>query len=341
MSKYRLVLCNRDTGEVTFAGVNPRKNAPCPICGKPDWCLIDAERGLTICQRVESPHKIGEAGWLHGRTRPSEARWIVRPGSQPEQAEIDWEAVHARCMDNLGELGNRNALAVEALAEQVGIDSDCLQCLEVGCLPDRLCWTFPMRDEHGRIIGMRTRTIDGRKFAIPGSRNGLFIPIAVEDGRGPLFIEEGPTSTAAVLQMGFDCIGRPSCSACVDMTVRWCRAHKREIGIIANADSAKVHGSEVHYPGQEYAKILASALVDNGLSVKVLLPLKGKDSRDWLILGGTRFQLRSAYQSTGYHVVAVKASTPSDPHERHFTKSLSSAQVHPGRVMDTKEVAQP
>lgn len=41
----------------------------CPICGKDDWCLVDAEDtdnpAAVICSREESPRGYGEAGWLH------------------------------------------------------------------------------------------------------------------------------------------------------------------------------------------------------------------------------------------------------------------------------------
>lgn len=48
-----------------FARVS--RTNPCPVCGKPDWCLI--ERGTsprrTICARTPSNRRAGHAGWIH------------------------------------------------------------------------------------------------------------------------------------------------------------------------------------------------------------------------------------------------------------------------------------
>lgn len=51
---------------------------PCPICGKPDWCLISEDGIAAICARIESDMIIGEkgAGWLH---RLEEAKPITVP----------------------------------------------------------------------------------------------------------------------------------------------------------------------------------------------------------------------------------------------------------------------
>ena len=39
----------------------------CPVCGKPDWCLISQDSKAAICARIESDKPAGNkgAGWLH------------------------------------------------------------------------------------------------------------------------------------------------------------------------------------------------------------------------------------------------------------------------------------
>src|SRR5689334_20739084 len=38
---------------------------PCPVCGRPDWCVVSTDGGVAICPRVESSKRAGDAGWLH------------------------------------------------------------------------------------------------------------------------------------------------------------------------------------------------------------------------------------------------------------------------------------
>ena len=37
----------------------------CPVCLKPDWCLIAKDGNACICARIQSNQRVGDAGWLH------------------------------------------------------------------------------------------------------------------------------------------------------------------------------------------------------------------------------------------------------------------------------------
>jgi len=43
------------------------RDEPCPICGKPNWCLIAKDGGAAICPRTPegAVKDLGEAGFLH------------------------------------------------------------------------------------------------------------------------------------------------------------------------------------------------------------------------------------------------------------------------------------
>jgi len=111
-----------------------------------------------------------------------------------------------------------SAASVERLAASLGVSQGSLSRLGIVWVAARHVWGFPMRDAAQRVIGIRLRTNGGFKFAVTGSHNGLFWP---EDltGAGPLLICEGPTDTAALLDLGYDAIGRPSCAGAAEMVI--------------------------------------------------------------------------------------------------------------------------
>lgn len=68
-------------------------NVNCPICGKPDWCLVNRDDptnpSSVICPRVETgaEQRIGDAGWLHIRRKnPDRAKtttFLIQPSERP------------------------------------------------------------------------------------------------------------------------------------------------------------------------------------------------------------------------------------------------------------------
>jgi len=76
-----------------------------------------------------------------------------------------------------------------------------------------------MSNDFGKIIGIRRRLPNGRKISLTSSKTGLFIPADLSP-EGLLLICEGPTDTAAALDLGFAAIGRPNCNSCVDRNDR-------------------------------------------------------------------------------------------------------------------------
>ncbi len=79
----------------------------------------------------------------------------------------------------------------EELARSLGLTADSLLALDVGWDSYRRCWTFPMRDGDGRLVGFRFRRPDGSKFGFKGGHEGLFLPADLRAGER-LVIAEGP-----------------------------------------------------------------------------------------------------------------------------------------------------
>jgi len=168
-----------------------------------------------------------------------------------------------------------------AMSERLGVSEYSLDCIGAAWHAEKLAWAFPMRDAAGLVVGIRLRADDGRKWAVTGSRAGLFYDpfMDVPEDR-VLYVAEGPTDTAAAITLGLPCIGRHACRGQVAAVAALARRMGfRRAVIISDNDAAKSDGS---YPGQEGAEELALALP---LPTKVITP-PGKDLRAWLQAGG-------------------------------------------------------
>jgi phage/plasmid primase-like uncharacterized protein len=227
--------------------------------------------------------RVGDAGWLH-RLRDDPA-WQARRSSMPRKTR-DERKVHR----DFRELAQRATTSISAadlrwLSDRLGLSEGSLRELEVGMLGD--VFTFPMQDEMGAIIGIRTRRRDGTKACVPGSHNGLFCPGAVFL-RDPLVICEGPTDTAAAMDLGFCAIGRPNCNARARMTANLV-GHFRPGRIVIFAQRDKINELTGEAPGLAGAQELARVLAHPRRRVRIIMPPEGiKDVRQWLRAGATR-----------------------------------------------------
>jgi 5S rRNA maturation endonuclease (ribonuclease M5) len=144
-------------------------------------------------------------------------------------------------------------------------------------------------DKH-ETIGIRLRAESGRKWAVANSHNGLFWPDDLV-GTGPLLLAEGPTDVAALLDLGYDSVGRPSCAGAVEMVVEVVRRlRRRDVVVMADADSSGIEG----------AGRLARALTEADHRPKVVRPLKAKDAREWVQVGATRAVVDAVIASARY-----------------------------------------
>jgi hypothetical protein len=273
-----------------------KRGAHCPICEKPDWCLVgrlgcDFE-GQVICARIESAIRFGEAGWLHqlgdGPPRSRTQVRTLRLDSAPHMA-----ALAARFQDDLDsdsgwELSGKLGLPVASLRRlDVGYVAD-ENAAAAGLRPWTRAWIFPMRDHVGGVTGIRLRLPNGKKLAVKGSRQGLFIPTGLPSECEQLYIAEGESDTAALLAVGLDAIGRPGCTSCGALVSRYVRrVQPAEVVIMGDADEA----------GRRGAFDLARRVRPVCPSVRVLFPPPGlKDSREWVCAGATAEDVRAAVQ---------------------------------------------
>ena len=212
------------------------KRRPCPVCGKADWCLYAGEPSnpeAAICARIESPKRCGAAGWLHLLRRDGPT-WSPRV----RRIELSAAKIGAAALD-CGKLAAdfRAAVppgALAQLAAALGVSVGSLRRLGVGWSAKHRAWAFPMQDAAGNVLGVRLRLPGSKKISVRGGKEGLFVPENI-DPRGLLLVCEGPTDTAALLDVGFNAVGRPSCRGGVKLLVDLVQKH-RPSGVIIVSD---------------------------------------------------------------------------------------------------------
>lgn len=106
-------------------------------------------------------------------------------------------------------------------------------------------FTFPMRNGKNEIIGIQRQYPDRTKKNVDGSSNGLFIPQIRFDPGIPVYICEGCSDTATVLDLGFQSIGRPNSSYGNDFVVEWIELNSiHSVYIVADNDETGIKGAK-------------------------------------------------------------------------------------------------
>lgn len=245
------------------------RQSPCPICGKPDWCLLAEDGRAAICARVESAKPVGQldAGWLHLLGSGPESRWrrIRQTPARRPLSEI--QAVHRQCLVDC-QVGHLHRLALRL---RVTVQS--LHDLRVGYSHSHYSYSFPMRDPDGQVIGIRYRTLSGAKWSESGSREGIFFR---PDLLGQtVVIVEGATDAAALMSLGCQSvIGRASCISNAEQLKSLCRARKfNKVVIVPDSDLVGIGG----------ARRMGEILTEEGVNTEfVELPAGMKDCRQCL-----------------------------------------------------------
>jgi hypothetical protein len=288
------------------------RKRPCPVCGKPHWCLLDPDGRFAICPRTPSPRRAGEAGYVHYLTnvytrqpryrakatarqpavKPKMGDANQEPSPQPVPAEF-WKRLVKQCQSQLTEA------ALESLANSLGLSAKSLRSLDIGWSAKQRAWTFPMRDSCLQVVGIRLRRADGSKFCVKGNKEGLFAPDNfAQSTDSMLIICEGATDVPALLDCGFRAgIGRPSCLGGVKLIVELCRARRfGELVILADNDP----------PCQRGAQKLAHELSLFVPRLRIVTP-PAKDVREWKTNGANRADVERAVAGAAPICLAIRA----------------------------------
>lgn len=283
------------------------RHLPCPVCGKPDWCVYtgpDTSPHTVICMRVEggSTRQTDNGGFVHHLKEVGPA--CHNQGSRYavlKQSDTDNRFLADASKQFAGAVTEEE---LSRLADELGVTSTSLRDLGVGrASRDDLagvgthcrsaaCWSFPMHDGDGGVVGLHLRTETGEKFSAKGSRLGLFHPGAIA-GSDLLIATEGMSDTAAVLSVGLESVGRPSALGGIENMVKLVKRSKPEtVAVVADNDQPNSDGRSI---GIEGARRLAGALAMYAPAVKVISPpAEIKDVRAWVRAGAGRDEIKQA-----------------------------------------------
>lgn len=278
-------LADKRTGEVVFEGVEASRSNPCWVCGAlhtvQGWCLLDNARRIAICPRVESPRRVGEAGWWHG-SETAPGAFVPSKAFEEQFPEIDWERRWKIAS------GACTRMDTERLAASLKIPATMIEsAVEVGVEPGKSganAYAFAMRDGSGRVCGLKLRLEDGRKLCAKGSRLGLIFSRRFDQSKRDLVVTEGESDLMIASAMGHNAIARPGCRSCVTQIV-W-MARGKDLLVIADNDEAGLSG----------ARALVDAAKQRARSARVVVTAK-KDLREWYCNGGTEKELAWLLQS--------------------------------------------
>jgi hypothetical protein len=241
----------------------------CPICNKTDWCMVSPDRSAAICPRVSegSARHIEGSGYLHILRVTDEwmkEEFIPRQErALPEHNEV----IAIRARKWISDCENSH---VEELATRLGVTPESLRLLNMGWCIHQSAWVFPMLRTGKRLIGVRIRCRSGKRFAVKGSKNGLFIPNNFPDD-GVVYVCEGESDTAAMISSSLPCVGRASCHGGERLMGEL--LDNRNVVICADRDG----------PGREGASSLANYLKTRCTGVTMMSPpIKYNDIREWL-----------------------------------------------------------
>lgn len=279
--------------------------APCPVCGRGDWCAMTADGAVALCMRCAD--WAGQAPF-GARDMPHGTGYLyhVEDNRAPMPAPPPAKPKHALAPVTVGETWGRyiaqnDRYALQNVSDALGYGPATLSRSGAVYVRKQGVLAWAMRDGRGNCVGIRFREAkpDGaRKWALTGGGAGLFLPADPPAAGAVDAIVEGPTDMAALLEYGIPAIGRPSCSGGVDYVCEWIanRQYDRRVVIVADNDTPKRRpdGSQ-WYPGTAGATALAEAVFRRcGIRAAVVMPPHGhNDMRACLRAGVTSRAVRA------------------------------------------------
>jgi len=276
----------------------------CPACGhKGGWCTASADGLIIKCMRAISDRPIkqkdGSIAYLHSSAKTGKADKLK---AKAQRARLTKSEIASILKSHKTAV---NPQRLTKFATSLGVSVKALKAYGVGWDTERGAWSFPMYDGKRNIIGIHLRDGAGKKWCVPGSQLGLFIPgdydpkpipAEVSDDPMPwlLMLPEGLTDAMTAYDFGLMAVGRPSNKAGSGYAKELLHELPKQIVIVvADNDRTKyMPNGTPYWPGIEGAVELAEAILPEAGKAKFMLtPKPDKDLREWKNKGGDMARL--------------------------------------------------
>lgn len=206
---------------------------------KPSLSIKNAGGKILIHCFTGCPYESIIAALGIDRSKPLTTRCVPPVKKAIEDKPIDAQAMWQRWFDRT------EFHRLDGFGMSLGVDTDCLRA--IGCAwSTSNAWAFPMREPSGKVIGIRLRNENGDKWAVKGSKSGLFIPgdySYVADR--VLYMVEGPTDLAAAMTIGLRAFGRAACVGQESFILQYIARQKIErLVIVTDNDDPGLRGAE-------------------------------------------------------------------------------------------------
>ncbi len=237
---------------------------PCPVCKRTHWCLISDNGLWFICTKVESS-KSYEAyyGWLHplGNTE------YLAPKKVIKTKDYKHDPTYVRMVyDTL----NFDSCWFYRLAEKLNLPPVVFTNLGVGTRTN--VFYFPMFNAQLKLIGLKIRNLDGKKWCLEHSQLGIYVSRSIVVSK-ELYICEGESDTAALLSHNYNVVGRASATSCKGILKEFTKQFPK-VTIVSDYD--------IHGLGFKESCKLARFI---NRPVSIVLNREYKDIRKWINSG--------------------------------------------------------
>lgn len=230
-----------------------------------------------MCQRDDSGKPYGDAGW---RFELSERIEVTNEPSARET--LSPETVGRLAADWAAQL---TFVHHKHLTRDLDTCGSTLRSFRVGYNPHRDCFTFPMQDAAGHVIGVHFRYPSGQRASLRGGRCGLFLSVDDEPRPQVCYVAEGVSDAMILHRQGLNVVGRSSCTGGAELLLELFSIRQpTRIVVVADNDDAGLRG----------AKRLHARLVEQGYAAQVVSPMLSKDAREVFAAGATPTSLVSA-----------------------------------------------